>query len=74
MLVLSRKVGEKVLIGDGVYVTILHIGANKVRVGIEAPRSVEVCRDDAKEKGNSLKHFSCSAPKSSDIMGDGLSV
>ena len=38
MLVLSRKTGEKIRIGEDVWVTIVRVGPNNVRVGIEAPR------------------------------------
>jgi carbon storage regulator len=44
MLVLSRRVGESVVIGDDVTVTILEVRSDVIRVGIEAPRSVAVHR------------------------------
>jgi carbon storage regulator len=44
MLVLSRKVGERILIGDEVVVTVLGVSAHQVRLGIEAPRSIDVLR------------------------------
>ncbi|MEQ4498927.1 MULTISPECIES: carbon storage regulator CsrA [Nocardioides] len=44
MLVLSRRVGESVVIGDDVTVTILEVRGDVVRVGIDAPRSVAVNR------------------------------
>ncbi|WP_265333828.1 carbon storage regulator CsrA [Nocardioides sp. Kera G14] len=44
MLVLSRRVGESVVIGDEVTVTILEVRGDVVRVGIDAPRSVTVHR------------------------------
>lgn len=46
MLVLSRKPGEKVLIGDDVTVTIVCIGPNTVRVGIEAPLDMNIVRTE----------------------------
>lgn len=46
MLVLSRKPGEKILIGDEVKVTIVRIGPNTVRVGIEAPRNMNIVREE----------------------------
>ena len=42
MLVLSRKPGERILIGDEVSVTIVRIGPNTVRLGIDAPRSMNI--------------------------------
>lgn len=50
MLVLSRKVGESVVIGDDVTVTILEVRGDIVRVGIDAPRSVAVHRAELLEQ------------------------
>jgi carbon storage regulator len=44
MLVLSRRVGESIVIGDDVTVTVLEVRGDVVRVGIDAPRSVTVHR------------------------------
>ena len=46
MLVLSRKLREKIQIGEDVTITILRVKGNSVRVGIEAPRSVKVVRGE----------------------------
>jgi len=46
MLVLSRKPGEKILIGDNVSVTVVRIGPNTVRIGIEAPRGMNIVREE----------------------------
>lgn len=46
MLVLTRKIGEKVMIGDEVTVTILGLFGNHVRLGINAPKSVEIHREE----------------------------
>ncbi|HAA52239.1 MAG TPA: carbon storage regulator [Planctomycetaceae bacterium] len=46
MLVLSRKPGERVLIGEDVCVTIVRIGPNSVRLGIEAPRDLSIIREE----------------------------
>lgn len=46
MLVLSRRVGEKIKIGDDVVVTILAIKGNQVRVGIDAPPATTILRDE----------------------------
>lgn len=48
MLVLSRKPGERILIGDNVAVTIVRIGPNTVRVGIDAPRDMNIVREELK--------------------------
>ena len=46
MLVLSRKMGEKIRIGDNVTVTIVRIGPNNVRLGIDAPRDLNIVREE----------------------------
>ena len=46
MLVLSRKPGERILIGNEVSVTIVRIGPNTVRLGIEAPRDMNIVREE----------------------------
>ena len=46
MLVLSRRVGESIVIGDEVTVTVLEVRGDVVRVGIAAPRSVTVHREE----------------------------
>jgi carbon storage regulator len=46
MLVLTRKVGERVLIGDDIVVTILDVRGDGIRVGIEAPRGIRIQRDE----------------------------
>ncbi len=56
MLILTRRVGERLIIGDDVTVTILSIKGNQIRVGIDAPREVKVHREEVfqrilKERG-----------------------
>ena len=46
MLVLSRKVNEKVMIGNDIVITIVKIDRNQVRIGIEAPGNVPVYREE----------------------------
>ncbi len=46
MLVLSRKTGEKIRIGDNVTVTIVRVGPNNVRLGIDAPRELNIVREE----------------------------
>jgi len=46
MLVLSRKPGERILIGKDVAVTIVRIGPNTVRLGIDAPRDMNIVREE----------------------------
>lgn len=46
MLVLSRKVGERILIGDKIAVTVVKVGHGGVRIGIEAPTELAVVREE----------------------------
>ena len=48
MLVLSRKVGQKILIGDRISVTVVRVGQGGVRIGVEAPEEMEVVREELK--------------------------
>lgn len=44
MLVLSRRVGEKIIIGDTITITVLEVRRGQVKIGVEAPRSVLIYR------------------------------
>ena len=46
MLVLTRKPGEKILIGDDIVITVLDTRGDSVRIGIDAPRGVKIQRDE----------------------------
>jgi carbon storage regulator len=46
MLVLSRKLGEKIYIGDNICITVVDIDRGKIRLGIEAPRDVPIYRQE----------------------------
>lgn len=50
MLVLSRKVGERIIIGENIELEILEIRGGVVRLGIKAPREVAVVRHELREK------------------------
>jgi carbon storage regulator len=49
MLVLSRKVGERILIGDNIAVTVVRITGSGVRIGVEAPSEMAVIRQELKD-------------------------
>ena len=50
MLVLSRKVGERILVGDQVRITVVRVSNGGVRLGIEAPDGTTVIREELAEK------------------------
>jgi carbon storage regulator CsrA len=55
MLVLSRKVDERILIGDDIVLTITKVGKKVVKVGIEAPDDIKILREELiKDKVKSL--------------------
>jgi len=66
MLVLTRKVGERIHIGDSIIVTIVRLQHDKVRIGIDAPPTVSVHREEVYRRviaGNE--------PSQAAVQGDG---
>ncbi len=53
MLILTRRVGETLMVGDEVTVTVLGVKGNQVRIGVNAPRDVAVHREEIYER---IKH------------------
>lgn len=53
MLVLSRKAGERILIGEDVVINIVRIGPNTVKIGIDAPKNVSIVREELCEPAES---------------------
>jgi carbon storage regulator len=46
MLILTRRVGESIMVGDEVTITVLGIRANQIRIGIDAPKEIAVHREE----------------------------
>ena len=49
MLILTRKVGESIDIGDGVKITILDLKGGRVRIGLDTPKDVKIVRSELKD-------------------------
>tara|TARA_R110002074_G_scaffold228259_2_gene400022 strand:- start:231584 stop:231769 length:186 start_codon:yes stop_codon:yes gene_type:complete len=50
MLILTRKVGESLIIGDDVSIIVLGVKGNQVRIGVDAPQSISVHREEIYNK------------------------
>lgn len=50
MLILSRRIGERFLIGDDITVTVLGVSGNNVKLGIDAPKETAIYREELYEK------------------------
>lgn len=67
MLILTRRVGETIVIGDDVIITVLGIKGNQVRIGINAPKDVSVHREEIyqriQQEKNTTTPVTAAAPK-----------
>ena len=55
MLILSRRIGETIVVSDNIFVTILRITGNQIRIGIDAPREVSVHREEVYQPDTARK-------------------
>lgn len=65
MLILTRRVGETLMIGDQVSVTVLGVKGNQVRIGVNAPKDVSVHREEIYQRILREKNGDAGAPHSS---------
>ena len=63
MLILSRKVGEQILVGKDVILTVVKTSSGTVRIGISAPSEVTIARGELMERKLSKPHDSSIAPE-----------
>jgi len=61
MLILTRRVGERLMIGDDISVTVLGVKGNQVRIGVDAPSSVIVHREEIYQRIRSERQNSDAA-------------
>jgi carbon storage regulator len=57
MLVITRRVDEKIFIGDDITITVCRVKSNEVRIGIEAPMDVKIVRDESHKDAKNLKEM-----------------
>ncbi|OKQ02995.1 carbon storage regulator CsrA [Haemophilus influenzae] len=55
MLILTRKVGESILIGDDISITVLSVRGNQVKLGVEAPKEVSAHREEIYQRIKQMK-------------------
>ena len=70
MLILTRQIGETLMIGDQVTVTVLGIKGNQVRLGVNAPKEVAVHREEVYEKIRQEKRRRTDEEAGDDAPGD----
>ena len=73
MLILTRRVGETLMIGDDVTVTVLGVKGNQVRIGINAPKDVSVHREEIYERIKAEQGGNANADQESDDDNTGNS-
>ena len=71
MLVLSRKVGQELIIGDNVRITVNRIGGSRVTIGISAPDEVRIVRGELEPIVRSFEHVSQPAAEKAEESADG---
>jgi carbon storage regulator len=69
LLILTRRVGESIVVGDDIVLTVFEVRGDAVRIGIEAPRSVKVNRKEIYEE---IQRSNAQAVSSSDDAVDAL--
>jgi len=69
MLILTRKVGEMIRIGDGVIIRVLEVRGSQVRIGIDAPAEVRIFREEVYRVSQDAKGDDGAAPVNGEARG-----
>ncbi len=64
MLILTRKIGESIVIGDDIIIKVIETGKHNIRIGIEAPREISVLRQEVYESIQQANILSAKGEKS----------
>lgn len=67
MLVLSRKVGERILIGEDIAITVVRVAQGSVRLGVEAPENLNVVREEVVNPTPSSEEVVNSVPSTEEV-------
>lgn len=70
MLILTRRISESVIIGDDVKITVLGVKGSQVRLGIDAPKSVSVHREEIYERIQQEKSGDTSSESSEEVSSE----
>lgn len=72
MLVLSRRIGEKLFLGDDIEVMLLEVNGSQARIGIKAPREINVIRSELADSGGQHQDTDSKAPIKHRVSGGGI--
>ncbi len=74
MLVVSRKVGERILIGDQISVTVIKVGSGGVRIGIQAPKELAVVREELAKQVREAEQQIIDLAQEQQVDGESVSM
>jgi len=74
VLVVSRKVGERILIGDQISVTVIKVGSGGVRIGIQAPKEMAVVREELAKQVREAEQQIIDLAQQQQVDGESVSV